>query len=114
MQPAARCILAARRFTWLGVVSSVINISAPAQIVPIGFRRSWRIAAKSQLASKRLSDRHSSSRKRIAFALSSVVGGAKRDAELIAFDIEIPVYYLALARTEPYSTMFVVLSIFFS
>src|ERR1700724_4132951 len=57
MRPAARCILAARRFTWFGVVSSVINISAPAQIVPTGFRRSWRIEAESQLASERLSDR---------------------------------------------------------
>src|ERR1700730_4159699 len=57
MRPAARCILAARRFTWVGVVSTVINISAPAQIVPTGFRRSWRIEAESQLASERLSDR---------------------------------------------------------
>src|SRR5580704_9316491 len=47
-----------------------------------------------------------SSRKRIASALGSVGGSAKREiAELISVVIEIPLYYLALARTELYSTV---------
>src|ERR1700730_9190599 len=47
-----------------------------------------------------------SSRKRIASALGSVGESVKEEiAELIAIVIEIPLYYLALARTELYSTV---------